>query len=188
MIPLVSIAMRPAVASVISIPFQTIKRMLSPREYRAWSRILCVIADIEQRYFKDHNPPYPYYEGGKNIGKNGGLYNRVGRGYPDVAANGDNIAVYNAGEFDLSGGTSASRSSPSLTFTLEKPPVRLLTVAGTPIFGAIINRIIDERLAIGKGPVGFINPVLYKNPSVLNDITNGSNPGCGTDGFSTAPG
>ncbi|KAB8072615.1 peptidase S8/S53 domain-containing protein [Aspergillus leporis] len=123
-------------------------------------------ADAVASYFKNHNPPYPYYEGGKNIGKNGGLYNRVGRGYPDVAANGDNIAVYNAGEFDLSGGTSAS----------------------TPIFGAIINRIIDERLAIGKGPVGFINPVLYKNPSVLNDITNGSNPGCGTDGFSTAPG
>ena len=59
---------------------------------------------------------------------------------------------------------------------------------GTPIFAAIINRIIDERLAVGKGPVGFINPVLYKNPSVLNDITNGTNPGCGTDGFATAPG
>lgn len=59
---------------------------------------------------------------------------------------------------------------------------------GTPIFAAIINRIIDERLAVGKGPVGFINPVLYKNPSVLNDITNGTNPGCETDGFSTAPG
>ncbi|KAE8390103.1 peptidase S8/S53 domain-containing protein [Aspergillus alliaceus] len=123
-------------------------------------------ADAVSKYFKDHNPPYPYYKAGDALGQNGGLYNRSGRGYPDVAANGDNIAVYNAGESGLSGGTSAS----------------------TPIFAAIINRIIDERLAVGKGPVGFINPVLYKNPSVLNDITNGSNPGCGTDGFSTAPG
>ncbi|KAE8375728.1 Aorsin [Aspergillus bertholletiae] len=123
-------------------------------------------ADAVATYFKDHNPPYPYYEGGKNLGKNGGVYNRLGRGYPDVAANGDNIAVFNGGQFGSSGGTSAS----------------------TPIFASIINRIIDERLAVGKGPVGFINPVLYKNPSVLNDITNGSNPGCGTDGFSTAPG
>lgn len=54
---------------------------------------------------------------------------------------------------------------------------------GTPIFAAIINLINEERLAIGKGPVGFVNPVLYENPQVLNDITNGSNPGCGTDGF-----
>lgn len=31
-------------------------------------------------YFKEHNPPYKFYEGGENIGKNGGVYNRIGRG------------------------------------------------------------------------------------------------------------
>ena len=41
----------------------------------------------------------------------------------------------------------------------------------------------EERMAVGKAPVGFVNPVLYKNPQVLNDITNGSNPGCDTNGF-----
>ena len=41
-------------------------------------------------------------------GSTGGVYNRVGRGIPDVAANGDNIAVFVGGEFGLSGGTSAS--------------------------------------------------------------------------------
>ncbi|RAK75328.1 S53 family peptidase [Aspergillus fijiensis CBS 313.89] len=117
-------------------------------------------------YFKNHNPPYPYYKGAANIGKNGGLYNRLGRGYPDVAANGDNIAMFNAGEYILEGGTSAS----------------------TPIFSSVINRIIEKRIAAGKGPVGFLNPVLYRNADALNDITNGTNPGCGTDGFSTAPG
>jgi tripeptidyl-peptidase-1 len=50
------------------------------------------------------------------------------------------------------------------------------------------EQINEERLAIGKSPVGFINPVLYENPWVLNDITNGSNPNCGTAGFSAVPG
>lgn len=67
-------------------------------------------ADAVATFFQDHNPPYPYYEGGENLGANGGLYNRQGRGIPDVAANGDNIAVYVRGAFRLSGGTSASMS------------------------------------------------------------------------------
>ena len=62
------------------------------------------------QFFTNHNPPYPYYSGNASFGANGGLYNRIGRGYPDVAANGDNIAVYNEGNFTLSGGTSASKS------------------------------------------------------------------------------
>lgn len=47
---------------------------------------------------------------------------------------------------------------------------------------------MEERVAAGKGPLGFINPVLYRHPEVLNDITNGTNPGCGTEGFSAAEG
>lgn len=56
-------------------------------------------------YFKEHNPPYPSYSGlvetnvsslwdaVSGLAANGGIYNRIGRGIPDVAANGDNIAV-----------------------------------------------------------------------------------------------
>lgn len=58
-------------------------------------------------FFKKHNPPYPYYSAlagdtnnitklpdiGALAGSSGGIYNRIGRGIPDVAANGDNIAV-----------------------------------------------------------------------------------------------
>lgn len=40
----------------------------------------------------------------------------------------------------------------------------------------------------GKGPVGFLNPTLYANPQVLNDITNGTNIGCGVDGFPAVEG
>lgn len=42
-----------------------------------------------------------------------------------------------------------------------------------PLFGAIMTRIIDERLRVGKKPLGFINPALYKNPSMFNDIVRG---------------
>lgn len=43
------------------------------------------------------------------MGIGGGLYNRIGRGIPDVAANGDNIATYVEGQFTLGAGTSASK-------------------------------------------------------------------------------
>lgn len=83
-----------------------------------------------------------------------------------MAANGDNIAVYVEGELVTEGGTSAS----------------------SPIFASLVNRIIEERIKVGKGPLGFINPVLYQHPEVLNDIKNGSNPGCGTTGFDAVEG
>lgn len=126
-------------------------------------------ASAVARYFEIANPPYPYYEilGGFNASKAGnGIYNRIGHGVPDVAALGQNIALYNEGEFVLEGGTSAA----------------------SPIFASIVTRINDERLNIGKGPIGFINPTLYAHPYILNDITNGTNPGCGTAGFTAAPG
>ena len=82
-------------------------------------------------FFAEHNPPYPYYSGLVSdapnpkkpdvvalAGSTGGVYNRIGRGIPDVAANGDNGAVYSAGNYTLSGGTSMS----------------------TPIFAAVVRR------------------------------------------------
>lgn len=33
-----------------------------------------------------------------------------------------------------------------------------------------------------------IDPVLYANPWMMNDITKGSNPGCGTEGFNASKG
>jgi tripeptidyl-peptidase I len=60
-------------------------------------------------YFGEHDPGYPYYGGNQSLGYNGGLYNRTGRGYPDVSANSDNIAVYVGGRAGREGGTSASK-------------------------------------------------------------------------------
>jgi tripeptidyl-peptidase-1 len=51
-----------------------------------------------------------------------------------------------------------------------------------------VTLINEQRLKAGKGPVGFINPVMYQNPQVFNDITKGNNEGCDTKGFSAVPG
>ena len=64
--------------------------------------------------------------------------NRTGRGYPDVSAVGDNIVIFNKGAPTIIGGTSAS----------------------CPVFAAILTRINDERLKVGKSTVGFVNPTL----------------------------
>jgi len=37
----------------------------------------------------------------------------------------------------------------------------------------VVSTINGQRLAAGKGPVGFINPTLYANPKAFNDITVG---------------
>lgn len=117
-------------------------------------------------YFANYPPPYKSYNG-TILGENGGLYNSSGRGYPDVSAVGDTIPIWIGGDSVIEGGTSAA----------------------APIVASIVNRIIDERIAAGKsGPVGFLNPVFYANPDAFNDITNGTNSGCNTVGFSAVPG
>ncbi|RXW25417.1 hypothetical protein EST38_g412 [Candolleomyces aberdarensis] len=96
------------------------------------------------------------------------LYNPAGRGFPDVAAQGTNFRVYVGGVAFPIGGTSAS----------------------SPAFAAVVALLNDARLAKGRRPLGFLNPVLYaKGYAGLNDITGGHpNPGCGTSGFNSTVG
>lgn len=119
-------------------------------------------------YFSKAKPSYPYYESVDNssFGANGGIYNRIGRGYPDVSAIGDNVVIFTSGLPNVIGGTSAS----------------------APVFAAMLTRINEERLAANKSTVGYVNPTLYKHPEAFYDITKGTNPGCKTDGFSAAEG
>ncbi|KAJ5437704.1 Peptidase S8/S53 subtilisin/kexin/sedolisin [Penicillium cf. griseofulvum] len=95
------------------------------------------------------------------FGENNGIYNRIGRAYPDVAAVGDKVVIYNRGMAVAIGGTSAS----------------------APVFAGILTRINEERLAAGKSTVGFVNPVLYAHPEAFFDVTKGTNAGCNTIGF-----
>ena len=118
-----------------------------------------------------------------------GLYNPLGRGYPDVSAQSWRFRIIEGAQDGLIGGTSAS----------------------CPAFAGIVALLNDKRSLNGLPTLGFLNPLLYSltnntlpanpllnsttlsntttgNGTGLNDITIGSNPGCGTDGFNTAPG
>ncbi|KDQ54047.1 hypothetical protein JAAARDRAFT_72123 [Jaapia argillacea MUCL 33604] len=90
------------------------------------------------------------------------------RAFPDLSANGANYAVAVDDAFISVYGTSAS----------------------APVVGAILTLVNDARLAVGKGPIGFINPTIYSKffRGAFNDITTGGNQGCGTPGFQAAPG
>lgn len=107
-----------------------------------------------------------------------GLYNRTGRGFPDVSAMGNFIQIIQSGQVTGVAGTSAS----------------------SPIFAAVVALLNDELMSNGKPPLGFMNPWIYAHPEAFNDITAGNNPGsyfefsllstispcstgCGTDGF-----
>jgi len=94
------------------------------------------------------------------------VFNVSGRAYPDVAALASGfIVVINRIPTPGVGGTSCA----------------------TPTFSGVISLLNDLRLSQGKSPLGFLNPWLYQqgaeNPQIFNDITSGSNPACGTDGF-----
>ncbi|KAI0331437.1 family S53 protease-like protein [Cubamyces sp. BRFM 1775] len=93
---------------------------------------------------------------------NAGLFNRSGRAYPDISAQGINYVTRINGTFFLSEGTSAS----------------------TPVWASVVALLNDALLNAGKPPLGFINPLLYsEGAAALNDITSGSNTGCGAQGF-----
>ncbi|KAF9243181.1 peptidase S8/S53 domain-containing protein [Melanogaster broomeanus] len=110
-------------------------------------------------YLTNYYPDYPAT-----------IWNSTGmsRGFPDIAANGANYVVAIDGQFELVYGTSCS----------------------SPVSGAIFTMINDARLAIGKKPIGFINPTIYSTgfAGAFNDITEGTNPGCGTAGYNATAG
>ncbi|KAI0690236.1 peptidase S8/S53 domain-containing protein [Cerioporus squamosus] len=91
-----------------------------------------------------------------------GRYNASGRAYPDVSAHGVDYLYNLDGEFASAYGTSTS----------------------TPTFASIVALLNDRLLGAGKPPLGFLNPLLYaRGAGAFSDVTSGSNPGCGTDGF-----
>jgi tripeptidyl-peptidase-1 len=96
-----------------------------------------------------------------------GLYNCTGRAYPDVAAQAESFAVTYANQTIPVSGTSCA----------------------SPSFAAFVSMLNDARINAQKAPLGFLNPLLYSTGfTALNDITKGSNPGCGTPGFNATVG
>jgi len=93
-------------------------------------------------------------------------FNHTGNGFPDVSAQAQGFMIVYDGFPSPVDGTSCS----------------------SPTFAGIVSLLNDLRIAAGKSPLGFLNPLFYQNPDAFNDITSGNNPGCGTDGFYAAKG
>jgi kumamolisin len=99
--------------------------------------------------------PLPSYQSGAGVPPSANANHNVGRGVPDVAGNADPTTGYVTivdGQSGVIGGTSAV----------------------TPLWSGLIA-LINE--SIGK-PVGFLNPLLYKQGNEaadFNDVTSGNN-------------
>lgn len=107
-----------------------------------------------------------------------GRFNANGRGYPDVAAQGERIVIELSGSGALVDGTRYDDYNPRCNKT------NLGDSASAPIFASAIALLNSQRLV----PLGFLNPWLYLESAVLNDISTGNNPGCSTSGFPAAAG
>ncbi|HXB55404.1 MAG TPA: S53 family peptidase [Vicinamibacteria bacterium] len=87
-----------------------------------------------------------------------------GRGLPDVSGNADPASGYQVliqGASKVLGGTSAV----------------------APLWAGLLALISQQRAGKGKGPLGFLNPILYGLPSSANafqDVVNGNNDIFGT--------
>jgi tripeptidyl-peptidase I len=87
-------------------------------------------------------------------------YKADGRGYPDISLAGFDYAVGIGGTIFGVSGTSAS----------------------CPAIAGFFSNINAARIAGGKGPIGWVNPVLYANHTLfVKDITSGHNK-CGATG------
>ncbi|KAH8983892.1 subtilisin-like protein [Lactarius hatsudake] len=123
--------------------------------------------------FSDYFKRPPYQEEAvstflRNLGnQHQGLYDATGRGIPDIAAQASKFRFFSDG-IELAGsGTSIA----------------------TPVVAGIISLLNDWLTLRGRPPLGFLNPWLYGGGlAALNDITEGSNSGCGMDGFTAIVG
>ena len=85
---------------------------------------------------------------------NAKLYNATGRATPDISAFATNYSTEIQKFWGLMSGTSAA----------------------APVYASLFAMINSKRLEKGKGPLGFVNPLLYKlKKGVGNDIVNGMN-------------
>ncbi|KAH9167911.1 subtilisin-like protein [Lactarius sanguifluus] len=90
-----------------------------------------------------------------------------GRGIPDISAQASRFKYILNADQRLASGTSMA----------------------TPVVAGIISLLNDHLISTGRHTLGFLNLLLYGHGRYgINDITSGSNPGCGTDGFTAIPG
>ncbi|KAJ7883615.1 hypothetical protein B0H13DRAFT_1890321 [Mycena leptocephala] len=76
----------------------------------------------------------------------------------------------------------------SVQFISEDQIVNLArsTEYSAAIFASLIALLTNERIAAGKPGLGFLNPLIYANPDVFNDLKTGSNTlQCNVPGFNS---
>ncbi len=98
--------------------------------------------------------PLPSWQANANVPKPADAGG--GRGVPDVAGDASPESGYNVlvdGQQEVVGGTSAV----------------------APLWAGLLALINQNRVQAGNATAGFINPTLYGAPTVLRDITSGSN-------------
>ncbi|KAH9964645.1 peptidase S8/S53 domain-containing protein [Russula dissimulans] len=98
---------------------------------------------------------------------NAGLYNRCGRGYPDISAQAKNLQV-----------------------VIDRVVVPLEgTSCSSPTAVGVISLLNDHLISKQRRPLGLLNPLIYsKAYTGFNDITSVSNPGCNSTGFTATEG
>lgn len=96
-----------------------------------------------ENYFKHYDPGYPYYT---DLPVNAtsvthGFYNRRGRGFPDISANGANFPLFEGGSYTRGLGTSISAPIVASILTL----VSFLTFISSPRLHVLFLTSPDQR-------------------------------------------
>lgn len=93
------------------------------------------------------------------------FFNASNRGFPDIAAQGNNFLIFDKGRAAQLAGTSAS----------------------APVVAGVVALLNAARRSKGLSPLGFLNPWLYNNTAALNDITTGAGEGCTNTTYFASP-
>ena len=94
------------------------------------------------------------------------MYNRTGRGYPDVSAMAmDFMVVVDFVPMPVDG-----------------------TSCAAPTFAGVISLVNDHLIRSGRAPMGFLNPFIYENMAALTDVNSGCQAGCVGGGFCSQAG
>ena len=98
-------------------------------------------------------------------------YNTAMRAVPDLSAQAENFCVNapsNEQELECTGTEFEGCKKAALnTFICSTAG----TSAAAPTFAGIIGQLNAARAKVGKGTLGFLNPLIYQHPEVFNDIT-----------------
>ncbi|KAF7328126.1 Serine protease S53 [Mycena venus] len=129
------------------------------------------------------------------IGSGGGFSNFFSRPrYQDTAVSAYLKATNNVHNtaFNVSG-----RAVPDVSAISSVPFIALQeifdnsksTAYSAAIFASIVSLLTNERISAGKSPLGFLNPLIYANPSAFSDVKTGSNTlQCGIPAFNATSG